>query len=173
MLAYVYNQTEDHRLVVIDEKSRHRYEAPLKEANTAPFWEGGRIYSVDVTGVVRGFRIGSDKLVAEKEEAIAEHTVAHIGYDRSQHRLYLIQVEWSDEQKSFFYELSAIDFPARKSLWTKRIDEPGLLRIIRPYVCVTGLRLVQVFNCDSGEKLGEIEVANAPTPKSPDANEQK
>ena len=25
MLAFVYNQTNDHRLVVIDEKNRHRY----------------------------------------------------------------------------------------------------------------------------------------------------
>ena len=41
-LAFVFNQTDEHRLVVLDEKNRRRYEAPLAEAKTAPFWEGGK-----------------------------------------------------------------------------------------------------------------------------------
>ena len=78
-------------------------------------------------------------------------------YVRSQHRLYLIRTGWDDQHK-IFYELLAIDFPARKTLWTKRIDDPGLLRIMERYVCVTGLKLVQVFNCDTGEKIGGIKL---------------
>src|SRR5437016_9092360 len=31
MLAFVYNQERDNRLVVLDEKNRRRYEAPLDE----------------------------------------------------------------------------------------------------------------------------------------------
>ncbi len=40
MLAFVYNQADDHLLVVIDEGTRRRYQAPLKEARQARFWEG-------------------------------------------------------------------------------------------------------------------------------------
>ena len=170
MLAFVYNQTDDHRLVVIDEKNRRRYEAPLEKAKSAPFWEGGKVYVVDVSGSVQGFSIGSDKLVAEKAESISAGVVRTTEYVRSQHRLYLIRTNWDDQHK-IFYELSAIDFPVRKVLWTKRIDDPGVLKIIQPYVCVTGLKLVQAFNCDTGEKLGGIEAVKAAA--SADANEQK
>jgi hypothetical protein len=169
MLAFVYNQTDDHRLVIIDEKNRRRYEAPLKDANCAPFWEGGNVYVVDHSGSVRGFHVGSDRLVPEKEETISARVVREAEYVRSQHRLYLIQTEWNDQQKIFFYELLAIDFPARKTLWSKRIDDPGVLRIMQPYVCMTGLKLVQVFNCDTGEKLGAIEATKA----AADANAHK
>jgi len=160
MLAFVYNQTDDHRLVVIDEKDRRRYEAPLKQAKPAPFWEGGKVYVIDVSGSVQGFSIGSDRLVAEKEETISASVVRTAEYVHSQHRLYLIRTGWDDQHK-IFYELLAIDFPARKTLWTKRIDDPGLLRIMERYVCVTGLKLVQVFNCDTGEKIAGIEAAKA------------
>jgi hypothetical protein len=171
MLAFVYNQTDDHRLVVIDEKNRRRYEAPLKEVSRAPFWEGGKVYVVDHSGIVRGFRIGSDRLVAEKTETISAGIVRRAEYVRSQHRLYLTQTKWNDQQKIFFHELLAIDFPARKALWTKRIDDPGLLRVMPPYVCVMGLKLVQVFNCDTGEKIGGIKAAQAAA--SADANAHK
>ena len=160
MLAFVYNQTNDHRLVVIDEKSRRRYEAPLKQAKTAPFWEGGKVYVLDISGSVQGFSIGSDRLVAEKEETISAGLVRTTEYVRSQSRLYLIRTGW-DDQRKIFYELLAINFPARKTLWTKRIDDPGLLRIYDPYVCVVGGKLVQVFNCDTGEKVAGIEAAKA------------
>lgn len=159
MLAFVYNETNDHRLVVIDEKNRRRYEAPLKEASYAPFWEGGKVYALDLSGSVRGFHIGSDRLVAEKVETISAGVVRTAEYVRIQHRLYLIQTR--DDQQEIFYELLAINFPARKTLWTKRIDDPGLLRVMHPYVCVMGLKLVQVFNCDTGEKIGGIEAAKA------------
>jgi hypothetical protein len=168
MLAFVYNQTDDDHLVVIDEKNRHHYEAPLKHGGLAPFWEGGKVYVVDHYGSLQGFTIGSDRLVAGKEETISTNAVRTIEYVRSQHRLYLIQTRWDDDQHKNFYELLAIDFPARKTLWTKRIDDPGLMTIMGPlYVCVTGLKLVQVFNCDTGEKMGEIKAAK------PDANAQK
>ena len=167
MLAFVYNQTNDHRLVVIDEKNRRRYEAPLKQAKSAPFWEEGKVYVVDVSGNAQGFSISSDRLVAEKEETISAAVVRTAEYVRSQHRLYLIRTGWDDQHK-IFYELLAIDFPARKTLWTKRIDDPGLLRIMERYVCVTGLKLVQVFNCDTGEKIGGIQAAKAAA--SVDAN---
>ena len=36
-----------------------------------------------------------------------------------------------------------------------------MLRVMEHYVCVMGLKLVQVFNCDTGEKLGGIEAAKA------------
>ena len=160
MLAFVYNQTDDHRLVVIDEKNRRRYEAPLKQAKYAPFWEGGKVYVIDVSGSVQGFSISSDRLVAEKEETISITVVRTAEYVRSQHRLYLIRTGW-DDQHEMFYELLAIDFPARKTLWTKRIDDPGLLRIMERYICVTGLKLVQVFNCDTGEKIAGIEATKA------------
>jgi len=167
MLAFVYNQTNDHRLVVIDEKNRRRYEAPLKKAKTAPFWEGGKVYVLDISGSVQGFSIGSDSLVSEKEETISAGLVRTAEYIRSQSRLYLIRTGW-DGQRKIFYELLAIDFPVRKTLWTKRIDDPGLLRIYAPYVCVVGGKLVQVFNCDTGEKVAGIEAAKAAA--STDAN---
>jgi hypothetical protein len=170
MLAFVYNQTDDHRLVVIDEKNRHRYDAPLKQAKQAPFWEGGKVYVVDVSGSVQGFSIGSDRLVAEKEETISAGLVSTAEYIRSQRRLYLIRTGW-DDQRNIFHELIAIDFPARKTLWTKRIDGPGLLRIRERYVCVMGLKLIQVFNCDTGEKIAGIEAAKAAA--AADANAHK
>jgi hypothetical protein len=170
MLAFVYNQTNDHRLVVIDEKNRHRYDAPLKQAKHAPFWEGGKVYVVDVSGSVQGFSIGSDRLVAEKEETISAGLVSTVEYIRSQRRLYLIRTGW-DDQRNIFHELIAIDFPARKTLWTKRIDDPGLLRITERYVCVMGLKLIQVFNCDTGEKIAGIEAAKAAA--AADANAHK
>jgi hypothetical protein len=169
MLAFVYNQKDDHRLVVIDEKNRRRYEAPLDRSRIAPFWEGGKVYVVGHSGSIQGFTIGSDKLIAGKIEAISAAVVFTAEYARSQHRLYLIRTGWDDHQHKNFHELSAIDFPARKTLWTKRIDDPGLLRIMDQYVCMTGLNLVQVFNCDTGEKIAGIEAAKA----AADANAHK
>ena len=171
MLAFVYNQENDDRLVVIDEKNRHRYEAPLKNSKQAPFWEGGKVYIVDSSGSLQGFSIGSNKLVAEKEETILSTGLVFTSeYSRTQRRLYLIRAS-SDAQRKILYELLAIDFPARKTLWTKTIDEPGLLRpyalsfpslrTYTPYVCVVGKKLVQVFNCDTGERIGGIEAAKA------------
>lgn len=161
MLAFVYNQKDDHRLVVIDEKNRRRYEAPLDRSRIAPFWEGGKVYVVGHSGSIQGFTIGSDRLIAGKVETISAAVVFTAEYARSQHRLYLIRTGWDDHQHKNFHELSAIDFPARKTLWTKRIDDPGLLRIMDQYVCMTGLNLVQVFNCDTGEKIAGIEAAKA------------
>jgi hypothetical protein len=159
MLAFVYNQTDDHRLVVIDEKNRRRYEAPLNEPRMGPFWEGGKVYVVGHSGSVQGFSIGSEKLVADKEETKLMPVVRDIEYVHSQHRLYLIRTFWDTQRKLFNYELSAIDFPERKTLWTKKIIEPGILRIYDPYICITGEKLVQAFNCETGEKIGGIQVA--------------
>ena len=170
MLAFVYNQTNDHRLVVIDEKNRRRYEAPLDRSRIAPFWEGGKVYVVGHSGSIQGFTIGSDRLIKGKVGTISAAVVFTAEYARSQHHLYLIRTG-SDDQQKIFYELLAVDFPARKTLWTKRIDDPGLLRIMDQYVCVTGLTLVQVFNCDTGEKIAGIEAAKAVT--SADANAHK
>jgi hypothetical protein len=163
LLAFVYNQKDDERLVVVDEKNHRHYEAPLKRGGLEPFWEGGKVYVVDHYGSLQGYTIGSDRLVAEKEETISNIStgvVRHVAYDRGESRLYLIRTR-SDDQHKIFYELSAIDFPTRKTLWTKRIDDPGSLTIREPYVCVMGLKLVQVFNCDTGVKIGEIEAAKA------------
>jgi hypothetical protein len=160
MLAFVYNQTNDHRLVVIDEKLRRRYEAPLENSRMAPFWEGGKIYVVAHSGTIQGFSIGADKLVPEKVETISAGVVRTSEYSRSQHRLYLIRTGY-DNEHTVFYDLQAIDFPTRKTLWTKRIDDPGSLRIMDEYVCVTGLKLVQLFNRDTGKKIGTIEAATA------------
>jgi hypothetical protein len=170
MLAYMYNQEGDHRLVVIDGKNHRQYEASLDNSRMAPFWEGGKVYVVAHSGMMQGFTISSDKLVAAKEETISAGVVRHMEYVRSQHRLYLIRTGF-DDQRKIFYELSAIDFPARKTLWTKRIDDPGLLTILDGYVCVTGLKLVEVFNSETGEKIGTI--AAAKSAPSEDAKSQK
>jgi hypothetical protein len=161
MLAFTYNQTDDHRLVVIDETNRHRYEAPLKESQYPPFWEDGKVYVVNVSGVLQGFRISSDKLLAEKEETIsAAAIVREIAYNRSQRRLYLIRTGY-DNQRNVLYDLLALDFPSRKTIWTKRIDEAGVLRVFEPYICIMGQKLVQVFGCESGAKIAGIEAAKA------------
>ena len=170
MLAFMYNQEGDHRLVVIDEKDRRRYEAALDNSRMAPFWEGGKVYVVAHSGIMQGFSIRSEKLVAEKEEIISAAVVREIEYVRSQHRLYLIPTGF-DDQRRILYELSAIDFPARKTLWTKKIDDPGLLTTLNGYVCVTGLKLVEVFNSDTGAKIGTIAAAKSAT--SADAKAQK
>lgn len=171
MLAFVYNQTGGDRLVVIDEKNRRRYEAPLDSSRMAPFWEGGKVYVVAHSGSLQGFRIDGDRLVPEKAEAISGGVVRTTEYSRSQHRLYLIRTGWDGHRRIFIYELTAIDFPARKALWTKRIDDPGWLTIIDRYVCVTGLKLVQVFDCSTGEKIGVIEAPKVRM--SADANAHK
>jgi hypothetical protein len=158
LLAFTYNQKDDDRLVVIDEKNHRYYEAPLKRPKQAPFWEGGKLYVVGHDGSLQGFTIGLDKLVAEKEETITTNVLWTAEYSRSQHRLYLICTYW-DKQRTAFHELSAIDFPTRKTLWTTKIDDPGSLTIMESYVCIKGLKLVQAFNCDTGVKLGEIEGA--------------
>jgi len=170
-LAFMYNQKGDHRLVVIDERNRQRYEAPLETARMAPFWEGGKVYVVAVSGVVQGFSIGPDKLVPEKEERIAAEVVRDSDYDGSRHRLYLIRTIFDDRHREFFCELSAIDFPSRKTLWTKKLDDPGLLSIMDGKVYVSGLRLLQAFNGDTGKKIGTIAVGKSKT--SADAGAQK
>jgi len=170
MLAFMYNQEGDHRLVVIAEKDRRRYEATLDDSRMAPFWEAGKVYVVAHSGIMQGFSVGSDKLVAEKEEIICAAAVREVEYVRSQHRLYLIRTAF-DDQRRILYELSAIDFPARKTLWTKKIDDPGLLTILNGYVCVTGLKLVEVLNSDSGERIGTIAAAKSAI--SADAKAQK
>jgi hypothetical protein len=157
MLAFAYNQQDDCRLVVLDEKNRHRYEAPLKGPSVAPFWEGGKVYILGPDSKVQGFKVGPDRLIADEAETICAGVLRHAEYVRSQHRLYVIQTVWNDQQHAFVYDLMAIDFPARKILWTKRIDDPGLLKVMPPYVCMTGLQRVQAFNCETGEKLGGIE----------------
>jgi hypothetical protein len=172
LLAFAYNQKDDDRLVVIDEKNHRHYEAPMNGAKLAPFWEGGKVYVVDAYGNLQGFTVGSDRLIAGKEETISSiSTVAVYGaeYDSAQGRLYLIRIRRGNQHKGFC-ELVAIDFATRKTLWTKRIDDPGELTIMEPYVCVMGLKLVQVFNCDTGEKLGEIEAVKD---ASKEANEHK
>lgn len=169
MLAFAYNQKGGDRLVVIEEKNRRRYEAPLASPGMAPFWEAGKVYVVAHSGSMRGFVIGSDKLIPEKAETICAEVVRTAEYSRGQHRLYLIRSFWDDGRKSFLHELSAIDFPARKTLWTKRLDDPGLLSIRERYVCVVGLKLVQVFSCDTGEKPAGVDAAKTGTPANPDA----
>jgi hypothetical protein len=158
MLAFTYNQEGDHRHVVLDRKNRRQYESPLENSRMPPFWEGGKVYVIDHSGSVQGFSIGTDKLVPEQVETISTNVVRTAEYSRSQQRLYLICTGW-DAQRRVSYELSATDFPAKKTLWRKKIDNPGLLRIMQPYVCVTGLKQVQVFNCDTGEKIGGIDAA--------------
>jgi hypothetical protein len=170
MLAFVYNQEGDHRLVVLDEKNRRRYEAPLDEPKKAPFWEGSKVYVVDTSGRAQGFTIASDKLVAGKEETLSEGLVRVAEYVRSQHRLYLIRSGY-DDQRKVFNELVAIDFPARKTLWTKRLDESGLLRVYDSTVSVTGEKLVQVFNSNTGEKVPGISAAKSAS--SGDGSAQK
>ena len=156
MLAFVFNQEGDHRLVVINEKTRHRYEAPLENARMAPFWDGGKVFVVGVSGIIQGFSIASDKLVPDKAETISREVVRTTEYSRGRHRLYLIRTHL-DEQRNVLYELSSIDFPARKTLWIKRIDGPGTLMIMDGYICVAGLKLVQVYNCDTGEKISAVQ----------------
>jgi hypothetical protein len=155
---------------VLDEKNRRRYEAPLEKAKSAPFWEGRKVYVVDTSGSLQGFSIGSNKLIAEKTETVSPGVVRETEYVRSQHRLYLIRSKFNDQRK-ISYELSAIEFRTRKVLWTKEIVSPGPLTIIQPYVCVTGLEQVQVFNCDTGEKLGFVVAAKAMS--DADSNEHK
>jgi hypothetical protein len=53
--------------------------------------------------------------------------------------------------------LSALDFPARKTLWSRRIDDPGTLQVTGSCLWVTGLSLVQMFNCDTGKKLAVVK----------------
>ncbi len=156
LLAFVYNQTGEHRLVVVDEGKRRRYEAPLKESKQAPFWEGGRVYVVGGSGKVQGFSVVSDQLTAEKEETLCEGVVFAAEYSRSQHRLYVIRTAFDNQQK-ISHELLAIDFPARKTFWTSKLDDPGVVTIMGRYVCVAGLKLVRVFDSDTGRKLGGIE----------------
>ncbi len=170
MLAFVYNQEGDHRLVVLDEKNRRRYEAPLDEPKKAPFWEGGKVYVVDTSGRAQGFTIASNKLVAGKEETLSGGLVRVTEYVRSQHRLYLIRSGY-DGQRRVFNELVAIDFPARKTLWTKRLDEAGLLRVYDSTVSVTGEKLVRVFNSNTGEKVPGISPAKSAS--SGDGSAQK
>jgi hypothetical protein len=170
LLAFAYNQAGDERLVVIDEKNDRRYEARLGSPRLAPFWEGGKVYVIATSGSLQGFSIGSGKLVPEKAETISAGVVRTAEYSRGQRRLYLIRTAWDTQQK-IFYELVAMDFPARKTLWTKRVDDPGLLRIMEGYVCVAGLKLVEVFNCDTGEKIGGIDATKAA--RSPDAKAHK
>lgn len=168
-LAFVYNQTNDHRLVVLDEKNRRRYEAPLEEAKSAPFWEGGKVYVMDTSGSLQGFTIGSDSLTAEKPETLSPGVVREIDYVRSQHRLYLIRTKFDDQSK-ISYEISAVDFPTRKVLWRQQVQSPGPLRMIQSYVCVTGLKQVQVFDCNTGEELGRIDAAKAATTAASNAH---
>jgi hypothetical protein len=168
-LAFVYNQEGDHRLVVLDEKTRHRYEAPLDNSRMAPFWEGGRIYVVAHSGSVQGFTIGAEKLIPEKLETISPGVVRDIAYSRSLHRLYLIRTSFDGERR-IHYELSAIDFPGRRSLWTKKLDNPGLLTVLNGYLCVAGQKLVEVFNSDTGAKAGGIDATKGAVPANADRN---
>lgn len=156
MLAFVYNQEGDNQLVVFDGKNLRQYESPLNGTKMAPFWEGGKVYVLDNSGTVQAYRIGANRLIPEKLETLSTNSVVRTEeYSRGQRRLYLICTSW-DDQHRIRYELSAMDFPARKTLWSRRIDDPGPLRIMEPYVCMTGLKQVQVFNCDTGKKIGSI-----------------
>lgn len=159
-LAFVYNQEGDHRLVVLDEKNRRRYEAPLDEAKMAPFWEDEKVYVLDVSGSLQEFSISANKLIPGKKENICPAVVRESAYVRSQHRLFVIRTIF-DSQRNISYELSAIDFPTRKNLWTKRIDDPGLINVMDQYVCVMGLKLAEVYNSETGEKIGGIAAAKA------------
>jgi hypothetical protein len=168
LLAFAYNQKAADRLVVSDEKNHRHYEAPLNRSKLAPFWARGRVYVIDHFGSLRGFTISSNRLVAGKEETISTISTGVVycaEYDRSQSRLYLIRTG-RDDQDKIFQELLAIDFPTRKTLWRTRINDPGLLTVREQYVCVMGLKSVQVFNCATGMKLGEIEAAKEASTKS-------
>lgn len=167
-LAYVFNQQGDDRLVVIDEQKRRRYEAPLERARMAPFWEGGKVYVVALSGNVQEFSISGDKLVAGKVETICPEVVRTAEYSRSQQRLYLIRTGWDKKKGAFSYELWAIDFPARKTLW-KKICDPGSLTVMGGYVCVTGLKQIEAFNSDTGKRISAGEARKA----VPDADEDK
>lgn len=158
MLAFSYNQEGDCRLVVLDEQHHRHYEAPLDNARMAPFWEGGKVYVLSVSGEVQGFSIKSGKLVPEKAKALVPEVVAQSAY--AQHRLYCIHTV-IDSQRKISHYLSATDFPTRKTLWTKKIEDLGLIRVMDQYVCVMGLNLVQVYNCETGEKIAGIAAAKA------------
>ena len=160
MLAFVYNQANDHRLVVLDEKNHQHYETPLENSRMAPFWEDGKVYVVAHSGDIQGFQISSNKLVAEKKEVLTPGVVRTIGYHRSKHRLHLVRTFY-DEQRQIHYELSAIEFPSRKTLWTKSVDDPGLLQPWDNSVCMIGLESVQVFNSNTGERIGKTELVQS------------
>jgi hypothetical protein len=159
MLAFVYNQKDDHRLVVLDEKSRRRYEATLQEPKKAPFWEEGKVYVLGTSGTVQSFSLTPSGLVAGKEESLLTGIVRSSKYLRGQHRLYVIRSGY-DDQRNPFNELVVIDFPARKTLWTKRLEEAGQLNIYTT-VTVTGENLIQVFDCDTGAKVTKVSTVNA------------
>ena len=161
LLAFAYNQKDDDRLVVIDEINHRRYETPLKEPGKPPFWDHGKVFVVHPSGVLQGFQIVSKGLVAEKPETISDGAVFSAEFSGNQHRLYLIRTTWDVRLKKFVHDLLAIDFPTRKPLWTKRIDDPGLLSVMERYVCVMGPKLVQLFDCDTGEKIAGVEAAKA------------
>lgn len=163
MLAFAYNQEGHERLVVLDEKNRRRYEARLDNARMAPFWEGGKVYLLSHSGEIQGFSIKSGKLVSETAEALVPEVVRESAYDRDQRRLYWIRTTF-DSHRKISYNLSAMDFPTRKTLWTKRIEDPGLITVLGQYVCVMGLNLVEVYNCETGEKIGGIAAAKAVAP---------
>jgi hypothetical protein len=57
-----------------------------------------------------------------------------------------------------------MDFPTRKTLWTTKIDDPGLLKIYDSYVCLIGEKQVQVFSSSTGNKIGGIEVMKTVVP---------
>jgi hypothetical protein len=160
MLAFVYNQADDHRLVVLDEKNHQHYEAPLENSRMAPFWEDGKVYVVAHSGDIQGFQISSNKLVGEKKEVLTQGVLRTIAYARGKHRLYLIRT-FFDEQRQIHYELSTIEFPSRKTLWTKSVDDPGLLQPWDNSLCMIGLESVQVFNSDTGERIGKTEIVQS------------
>jgi hypothetical protein len=162
-LAFVYNQENKNRLVVIDEKSKRRYEAPLGNPMMAPFWEGDTVYVIDGSGSVQGFSINAEKLTAQKAETISQEVVRTASYSRSQHRLYVIRTVWEERPKKFHHELSMVDFPTRKTLWTRRIEDAGLLTIMGQCVTVTGQKLVTVLNSSTGEKIATVEAPKAST----------
>jgi hypothetical protein len=159
-LAFVYITTNEFRLVVINEANHQRCEFSLEHQAYIPFWDNGRVYVINAYGKMQGFRVSSGRLVVESQETISPGAVLYSPvYNGYQRRLYLIRdYEDPTHRQTVVHDLQAIDFHTRKVLWVKRIHEGGLVRMFRPYVCVTGQKMVQVFSCDTGEELGMVSM---------------
>lgn len=146
LLAFYYVKDIDRRLIVINELTGRRHSVRLESPVFSPFWDEEKLFVVEVSGVMREFRIERENLEAGPVENISEALVRWAEYDRHNRRLYLIETIVDNETQRVFYQLVALDFPTRSKLWSSKLEEAGLIRFTDTYVAVLGQRMLQVFD---------------------------
>jgi hypothetical protein len=154
-IAYV-RTGDDRRLVVLYETQGLRVDQQLDHAAYAPFWHGGKLWTLDTYGNLQRFSVGQSEIALEETRRVTSFAVRAVDFDPVRKVLYFIETAWkkgdgAQGKQLPQHVLVAFDLNSMKRLWSQRLDFPGKLSAYGKTVCVLTETGRRVFDSDTGE----------------------